>query len=549
MPSTTGNIAFKYGLQSAYSSATKDANTIYFTTDEQRIFVGDTEYTRPVVHGTTLPTGFLPPNSLFVLENNTARSLYYSKDGKSWDMVAKLNASIAAGVVGNNTAGSVAFGGSFKVPKVTYDARGNITAAQDVTITLPAKPSETKNTVTVSGNGNAVTAASFDTAGHALTLTKGETFATQATVDGIAAKPAMDITTDQITNWDNEVGAKAIANAAVKANTAITGATHTKITYDAKGLVTAGADLAASDIPNLAASKITSGTFAVDRIPTITTAKISDAGAAAKKGVATEVTAGGTDLPTAGAVQTAINSAISGVTQFDIIKVDAYDKLPTTGTKGVIYLVPHTHGSNDSFDEYIWNTTTTTPAYEKIGNTDVDLSGYVPTSRKVNGQALTSDITITTITGNAGSASKVNNALTIDGTEFDGSKAVTISTAKSVSSLTDTTITSAANGNSLVYNGTAWVNKTLTKADVGLGNVNNTADSAKSVASAAKLTTARTITLAGDATGSVSFDGSKDVSITVTGVKAAADGAGNNIVNTYATKTELSNAALKWQAI
>ena len=43
----------------------------------------------------------------------------------------------------------------------------------------------------------------------------------------------------------------------VTANSAITGATHTKITYDSKGLVTSGADLSASDIPNLTLSKIT----------------------------------------------------------------------------------------------------------------------------------------------------------------------------------------------------------------------------------------------------------------------------------------------------
>lgn len=54
---------------------------------------------------------------------------------------------------------------------------------------------------------------------------------------------------------------------------------------------------------------------------------------------------------------------------------------------------------------------------------------------------------------------------------------------------------------------------TLTKANVGLGNVDNTADSTKSVASAAKLTTARTISLTGAVTGSVSFDGSGNASI------------------------------------
>ena len=63
---------------------------------------------------------------------------------------------------------------------------------------------------------------------------------------------------------------------------------------------------------------------------------------------------------------------------------------------------------------------------------------------------------------------------------------------------------------------------TVTKADVGLGLVDNTSDSSKSVASAAKLTTARTIMLSGAVTGSASFDGSKSITITTTGREAAA---------------------------
>jgi len=47
----------------------------------------------------------------------------------------------------------------------------------------------------------------------------------------------------------------------------ITGATKCKITYNSQGIVTAGADLAASDIPNLDAGKITSGNFALARMP------------------------------------------------------------------------------------------------------------------------------------------------------------------------------------------------------------------------------------------------------------------------------------------
>jgi len=45
-------------------------------------------------------------------------------------------------------------------------------------------------------------------------------------------------------------------NSKVTANASITAATKTKITYDSKGLVTAGADLAESDIPTLSQSKI-----------------------------------------------------------------------------------------------------------------------------------------------------------------------------------------------------------------------------------------------------------------------------------------------------
>ena len=51
--------------------------------------------------------------------------------------------------------------------------------------------------------------------------------------------------------------------------------------------------------------------------------------------------------------------------------------LPSTGEKGVIYLVAHTHtGSGDVYDEYIW----VTDKFEKLGNTDIDLSDYAKTA-------------------------------------------------------------------------------------------------------------------------------------------------------------------------
>lgn len=56
----------------------------------------------------------------------------------------------------------------------------------------------------------------------------------------------------------------------------------------------------------------------------------------------------------------------------------------------------------------------------------------------------------------------------------------------------------------------------VTKAQVGLGNADNTADVDKSVLSATKLTTPRNITISGEVAGSVSFDGSTDINISTT---------------------------------
>jgi len=56
----------------------------------------------------------------------------------------------------------------------------------------------------------------------------------------------------------------------------------------------------------------------------------------------------------------------------------------------------------------------------------------------------------------------------------------------------------------------------LTKSDVGLSNVDNTADADKNVLTATKWATARTISLTGDISGSASVDGSANATITAT---------------------------------
>lgn len=65
------------------------------------------------------------------------------------------------------------------------------------------------------------------------------------------------------------------------------------------------------------------------------------------------------------------------------------------GDPHVIYLVPNEGKDENIYDEFIWvEYKSGTYKYELIGTTRVDLSGYVQTSTKVNGHALTGNITI-----------------------------------------------------------------------------------------------------------------------------------------------------------
>ncbi|MGP3592940.1 phage tail protein [Vagococcus sp. WN89Y] len=64
---------------------------------------------------------------------------------------------------------------------------------------------------------------------------------------------------------------------------------------------------------------------------------------------------------------------------------------------------------------------------------NTNANGRVPSTRKVNGLALGADITITTITGNAATATKLATARTINGIAFDGTANITLPTPASVS--------------------------------------------------------------------------------------------------------------------
>lgn len=187
MPNKDSRVLFKAGLFENYQLISqKDTNTIYFCTDTQQMFVGDTEYTRPIQVGTALPSGFAPPYSLFF--NTTSKVLYYS-DGTKWNRAVNdftythPASGVTAGAYGDTADQTPAFGGSFKVPSFTVDANGHLTVAGEHTVTIPTAPTFTDTGATsieVTGSGNAVTKASYDAGSRKITLTKEATFATSA---------------------------------------------------------------------------------------------------------------------------------------------------------------------------------------------------------------------------------------------------------------------------------------------------------------------------------------------------------------------------------
>ena len=135
-------------------------------------------------------------------------------------------------------------------------------------------------------------------------------------------------------------------------------------------------------------------------------------------------TANSTNYVTSGGVKNYVDTAISGVSQF---QYEVVASLPTASanTMGKIYLVAHSHSSDDGYDEYITlesGTTTKTYSWEKIGNTDIDLSNYVNNLSGTTDSGVVTDIT------------KSGNTLTVTSSNLSGTQ--TASSGKYISGIT-----------------------------------------------------------------------------------------------------------------
>lgn len=274
------------------------------------------------------------------------------------------------------------------------------------------------NRITFTSADSKITASFKFTDADKTVLDSGITAAKVSTYDGYQAKidakytkpnegiPKTDLATtvqNSLTAADNAVSTSAFNT--FKAQ-------NTKDIADAKAAGTAAsAALESYKATNEAAlankvdKTITVNGHALSENVTVTKDDV-ELGKVVNAGQDTAPTANSTNYVTSGGVKKYVDDAIGGVTQFDIVKVDTFGQLPTTGKKGVIYIVPHTHSdSNDTFDEYIWNTSLTTPKYEKIGNTDVNLDGYV---NALSGTANSGVVTNITKSGSTISVTSTN---------------------------------------------------------------------------------------------------------------------------------------------
>lgn len=167
----------------------------------------------------------------------------------------------------------------------------------------------------------------------------------------------------------------------------VTAATYTKVAVNAKGLVTSGGALLASDIPNLDFSKITTG------LPTTAAGYgITDVVTTDKLGVANGVaTLNGAGLVPAEQLPSYVD---------DVLEYATRSAFPATGESGKIYVAA------DDSTCWRWSGTTYVEIVSSPGTTDNIVEGSV----NLFFTAARAQAAVTDITGGAGFAAKVKTA-------------------------------------------------------------------------------------------------------------------------------------------
>lgn len=110
-------------------------------------------------------------------------------------------------------------------------------------------------------------------------------------------------------------------------------------------------------------------------------------------------TSSDTEIPTAKAVYDLYNS----IPKWEVIPVQDTTALSQlTGQVGKIYIVPSNNGTDNAYDEYFWNDSISTPAFEKFGTLELDISNLVTMSEVVSYIGSNATISVPTSGADAG---------------------------------------------------------------------------------------------------------------------------------------------------
>lgn len=258
---------------------------------------------------------------------------------------------------------------------------------------------------------------------------KLETKADASALSGYAKTTELNAVSGRVTTAQNTAdaakeaaeNAQATANTKVTANAGITGATHTKITYDSKGLVTAGTDLTANDIPTIPSSKV-SGLGSLATKSSVGTNDIANgAVTSAKLGedVQTALEQAGSAVQP-GNMPAATGSAVGGVKSGGDI---------TVATDGAVTVNSATNADHATSADSATNATNATNATKATQDADGNvITDTYATKTELGAKADTADLAKVATTGsyndleNKPTIPTVNNAtLTIqrNGTQVD----------------------------------------------------------------------------------------------------------------------------------
>ena len=138
MPTIGNKIKFRAGTYASYAALLAnnetDSDAIYFCTDTHQLFVGDKEYTRPVLSGSTAPSASLHSfNPIGALYYNTGNSTLYANLSTGWSAIAT---NFTYSNATTSTAGLMSSTDKSKLDSITP---ANILAKSDIVVCTQAE--------------------------------------------------------------------------------------------------------------------------------------------------------------------------------------------------------------------------------------------------------------------------------------------------------------------------------------------------------------------------------------------------------------------------